>query len=81
MSTHVTSEKSARIQRTLKALRDAREHGLSSRQLILKTGSCAPAADVSDLRKLGHVIFCTYHGKTGDGRKVYRYYYGGRRED
>ena len=65
-------ERSARLQRVLVVLR-AHPAGITTRELILFTGSCAPHSDVAELRANGYLVACDGVGRTGDGRKVFRY--------
>ncbi len=67
------ADHSLRLKRTLKALLDAGENGITSAALSQRTGSVAVATDVSELRKNGYHIYCDYLYKTTAGRKVFCY--------
>ncbi len=63
---------SARLQRVLDVLR-GHPAGISTRDLILFTGSCAPHSDVAELRANGIRVDCEAAGKSRDGRRIFRY--------
>ena len=66
------AERSRRLGRTLAHLRACPE-GLTTWQLIERTGSVAVHSDAAELRANGHDVQCEYQGTTPEGRRVYRY--------
>lgn len=69
---HAAKMSSPRLQRALQALQEFPE-GLTTLDMIQKTGLCAINSIVSELRKNGFTIYCRHEGKTQDGASVYRY--------
>lgn len=66
------AERSARLGRTLAHLRACAD-GLTTWELIERTGSVAPHSDAAELRANGYNVECKYQGMTSEGRRVYRY--------
>ena len=74
MSFHAANvEKSTRLQRVLRTLKEAGRTGVSSRDLMLKANVVAPGTCVSELRKSGYVVDCDLLVVYKDGAKVYKY--------
>jgi len=75
-------ESSDRLARTLHFIRGMRAFGATTKEIASWTGSVAVATDVSELRKEpnGYDIECLYDHTTATGRKVFRYYYRGKKE-
>jgi hypothetical protein len=65
-------ERSARLRRTLGALRVSGLRGLTTAQLQTITRSCAVHSDVSELRQNGYLVSCNQEPMRA-GRRVYRY--------
>ncbi len=63
---------SSRLTLALLALRE-HPQGLTTRDLLDMTGSCAPHSDVAELRANGYRIDCRRVRSTARGRSVYRY--------
>lgn len=74
-------ENSQRLRLALAFIRSAGSLGVTTIELQGFTGSMAPATDVSEIRKNGYDIRCTYDHKTERGRKVYRYFYKGKEKE
>ena len=74
-----TPERSKRLARALDCVKAAGPGGCTTLELQKFTGSMAPATDVSELRAAGYLIECRCEGNNGNGRRVYRYKYQGRR--
>jgi hypothetical protein len=70
---HAAGLDSPRLQAVLGALREAGARGLTTRDLIAKTGYCAVNSIVDELREHGLKIACGYERTTGQGGRVYRY--------
>lgn len=66
-------DKSPRLQRALAVLQDAGERGLTTLEIIQRTGLCAINSTVCELRKNGYNVYCRNEGKTSDGATVFRY--------
>jgi len=67
------AEKSNRLQRVLRILREADGHGVTSRDLMLKANVVAPGTCVSELRRSGYVIDCDLVTVCQDGARIYAY--------
>jgi hypothetical protein len=74
-------EKSERLLQTLAVVKAFRHGGIRGRDIQLHTGSLAVATDISEVRANGHEIDCVYEGKTENGRRIYRYFYRGKKEN
>jgi hypothetical protein len=74
---HHGSDNTPRLSKLLRLLQ-AHPDGLTTLQIQLWTGSMAPATDCSELRQSGHVIACRCQGVNPQGRRVYKYTYGGK---
>ena len=72
-------DRSLRLSRALDYVRSAGPMGCTTAELQGYTGSMAPATDISELRAAGYLIECQCEGRNGNGRRVYRYRYHGRR--
>lgn len=64
-------EKSNRLQKLMDVLKDGYEH--VTHEIQQRTGSMAPATDVSEARHNGAMINCRYICRSETGRKVYGY--------
>lgn len=64
---------SPRLRALLSALLKAGERGLTTREIFERTGSMATHSDVHELRANGYRISCSSEGRTGAGRRVFRY--------
>jgi len=74
MSFHAANvDKSTRLQRVLRVLKEAGKTGATSRELMLKANVVAPGTCVSELRASGYVIDCDLLVVYEDGAKVYKY--------
>jgi hypothetical protein len=62
---------SDRLQKLMSVLSDGYEH--VTHEIQQRTGSMAPATDVSEARKNGVMINCRYICRSEGGRKVYGY--------
>lgn len=71
--------RSERLARALDFVRSAGPIGCTTAEIQSYTGSMAPATDVSELRAAGYLIECRCEGTNGNGRRVYRYKFLGRR--
>jgi phosphatidylserine/phosphatidylglycerophosphate/cardiolipin synthase-like enzyme len=74
-------DSSQRLRTLLSALLKAGDRGLTTRELIDSTGSCAPHSDVAELRSNGYTVVCSFAGLSGEGRRVHRYTIGARRAE
>ena len=63
---------SKRLQAVLEALRSS-EDGLTTREIIARTGTCAVNSVISELRANGFGIECRYMGKSKEGMRIYNY--------
>ena len=63
--------KSNRLQKLMAVLADGYEH--VTHEIQQRTGSMAPATDVSEARHNGAMINCRYICRSDTGRKVYGY--------
>ena len=70
---HRTTLRSPRLRRCLDVLARAGEAGATTWEISVRTGSCAPAADVGDLRAAGVEVDCALERVTEEQRKIYRY--------
>lgn len=66
-------ESSPRLRALLTALLKAGDRGLTTREIFDRTGSMAVHSDVHELRANGYQVGCSGGGRTGDGRRVFRY--------
>lgn len=73
-------DNSERLAQTLRIIKSQKGFGATTREIASWTGSVAVATDVSELRKNDYVIDCLYDHTTAEGRKVFRYYYRGKKE-
>jgi hypothetical protein len=64
---------SAKLQRTLAALRHAGAAGLTTRELGYITASCGVAQDVWHLRRHGVKVTCDHDGTSERGARVSRW--------
>ena len=71
---HHSGIDSSRIQRIVQALRGAGETGMSTMDLAVACGTTRASSDVSEAKACGMPIECEYHGKSANGRKIYRYF-------
>ena len=71
---HHSGIDSSRIQRIVQALRGASHWGMTTLELNESCGSTRASSDVSEARACGMPIECEYHGKSANGRKIYRYF-------
>jgi hypothetical protein len=78
---HHGSDTTPRLSRTLRFLQAHQYTGCTTQELQLFTGSMAPATDCSELRRSGHLIECKSEGMNGNGRRVYRYFYRGKKDE
>lgn len=65
--------KSERLKRILRFLRERAELGATSMEVTDQCSVVAPATYVSEIRRAGFQIECTYEGRSQAGAKVYRY--------
>lgn len=70
---HAGSLDSPRIQAFVQALREAGAAGMTTKELIGKTGRCAINSIASEARACGLTIDCKYERTTQGGDRVYRY--------
>jgi hypothetical protein len=63
---------SRRLQRVVEALKLSPD-GLTTREIITRTGTCAVNSVVSELRANGYAIECRYMGKSDEGMRIYNY--------
>lgn len=72
---------SERLRRTLSFIRDwgGLVRGVTSAEIQAHTGSMAVATDVSEIRRNGYDIECKYDHMSENGRKVFRYFYRGKK--
>ena len=74
MSMHAARlSQSPRLQRMLAFLRDRPLSGCTGREFVLACEVLNPATYVSELRKNGFNIECSYERTTEGGRSVHRY--------
>jgi hypothetical protein len=74
MSIHAANaDKSTRLQRVLRVLREGGRTGVTSRDLMLRANVVAPGTCVSELRRSGYVIDCDLQTVYSDGARVYAY--------
>lgn len=65
-------DRSERLRRILKCLRENKRHGLTTLDLFAYTGALAPSTCISELRHNGHAIDCKIES---DGKqRIYRYF-------
>jgi len=64
---------SKRLQRVLEALRAAGPAGLTTREIIAATGTCAVNSVAAELRSNGYNVDCRYEGQSEEGMRIYRY--------
>ena len=57
-------QNSERLRRFIEALRRAGMNGLTTRDLIQKTGDCAISAIAAECRENGYVVDCTRESRT-----------------
>jgi hypothetical protein len=77
---HHGSDDTPRLSRALRFLQAHRYTGVTTAEIQAWTGSMAPATDISELRRSGHLIECSSEGMK-NGRRIYRYRYQGRQTE
>lgn len=74
------ADKSPRLAKLLRYLK-SHPYGATTIEIQWWTNSCAPATDISELRRNGFKIERVYEGKNQNGRQINRYFYKGRIND
>jgi hypothetical protein len=75
---HAAKDDSPRLAKLLRVLQAHKGPGITTFEIQQWTNSCAPATDISELRRNGYEIERVYQGKNENGRQVNRYYLKGR---
>lgn len=74
-------DRSERLAQTLRIIKSQKGLGATTQEIASWTGSVAVATDVSELRQNGYEIDCLFHHTTAEGRKVFLYYFRGKKEN